>query len=148
MLFEFGFSKAFWSKASYFEPGLMNQLNVFTTLNEVEKEKLLVKAHTMNAWIHNFETASLFYGDIVQYNHAKEELHKRNSGSTSGGPGFLTDVYAQKFVNGFIKNTSYANNLSKLTNFGPEILNWEYNGTFNTAILRDIKRSHKILLRK
>ena len=124
---------------NYVDPKLLKRLTGLG-LKKNEAVQALVKAFTYNSWIHNFETASLMYGDIVQYNHAKEELHKRNSGSTSGGPGFLADVYAQKFVNGFIKNTSYANNLSKLTNFGPEILNWEFNGTFNTAILRDIKR--------
>ena len=124
---------------NYVDPKLLKRLTGLG-LKKNEAVQALVKAFTYNSWIHNFETASLMYGDIVQYNHAKEELHKRNSGSTSGGPGFLTDVYARKFVNGFIKNTSYANNLSKLTNFGPKILDWEYNGTFNTAILRDIKR--------
>ena len=124
---------------NYVDPKLLKRLTGLG-LKKNEAVQALVKAFTYNSWIHNFETASLIYGDIVQYNHAKEELHKRNSGSTSGGPGFLTDVYAQKFVNGFIKNTSYANNLSKLTNFGPKILDWEYNGTFNTAILKDIKR--------
>jgi hypothetical protein len=130
------------SKASYFEPGLMNQLNVFTTLDEVEKEKLLVKAHTMNAWIHNFETASLFYGDIVQYNHAKQELHKRNPGSTSGGRGFMTDVYTQNFLTSdIIKKSSYGFKLANDPQFGKDYNTFNYSDTFNTAIMQEVKRS-------
>ena len=130
------------SKASYFEPGLMNQLNVFTTLNEVEKEKLLVKAHTMNAWIHNFETASLFYGDIVQYNHAKQELHKRNPGSTSGGRGFMDDLYTQNFLNSdLIKGTSYGAKLATMDEFGSDYAPFSYSKTYNTAIMQEVKRS-------
>jgi hypothetical protein len=127
------------NEVNYVDPKLLNILTAIG-MSKVDAKTALVKAFTYNSWIHNFETASLMYGDIVQYNHAKEEMHKRNTGSTSGGRGFLTDVYARKFINGFVKNTSYANTLSKLPQFGNSVLNWNYDGTFNTAILRDINR--------
>ena len=127
------------SDVNYVDPKLLKRLTGLG-MKKAEAMSALVKAFTYNSWIHNFETANLMYGDMVQYNHAKEELHKRNPGSTSGGPGFLTDVDARKFINGFAKRTSYANVLSKMPQFGEKINNWEYNGTFNTAIIRDILR--------
>jgi hypothetical protein len=118
---------------NFIDKALKNRLKVFN-LSANEIERVLVKAFTYNSWIHNFETANIFYGDIVQYNHAKEEMHKRNTGSTSGGLGFLTDVYAQKFVNDVLNPTSYASTLdSKYQKF-------TYNGTFDTAIMQDIVR--------
>jgi len=123
------------SESPFYDPALMNKLNVFTTLEEEDKHKLLVKAYTMNAWIHNFETASLIYGDIVQYNHAKQEMHKRNTGSTSGGRGFMDDPYTQNFLNSdLIKKSSYGYKL------GAEYDKFNYSNTYNTAIMQDVER--------
>jgi hypothetical protein len=120
----------------------MNKLNVFTTLEEEDKHELLVKAYTMNSWIHNFETASLIYGDVVQYNHAKQEMHKRNTGSTSGGRGFMDDIYTQNFLqSNLIKKSSYGYKLAKDSNFGEEYNKFNYTNTFNTAIMQDVKRN-------
>jgi len=127
------------TEVNYVDPKLLKRLTALG-MKKADAISALVKAFTYNSWIHNFETANLMYGDMVQYNHAKEEMHKRNPGSTSGGPGFLTDVDAQNFINNFAKKTSYANILSKLPEFGEKINNWEYKGTFNTAIIRDIVR--------
>ena len=44
------------------------------------------------------ETVALAYGDLVQYNHAKEEFHKRNAGLASGGKGFRSDKRAQIYL--------------------------------------------------
>ena len=127
------------SESPYYDPALMNKLNVFTTLEEEDKHELLVKAYTMNSWIHNFETASLIYGDVVQYNHAKQEMHKRNTGSTSGGRGFMDDIYTQNFLqSNLIKKSSYGYKLAKDSNFGEE---FNYTNTFNTAIMQDVKRN-------
>jgi len=128
-------------KAKWIDPALHNKLKVHE-LSAEEEETLLIKAHTMNAWIHNFETASLIYGDIVQYNHAKQELHKRNTGSTSGGRGFMTDRYTQNFINGnLINGSSYGNKLAALPEFGEDYSTFSYNGEYNTAILQDISRN-------
>jgi hypothetical protein len=99
--------------------------------NQVEQK--LVEAYTYNSWIQNFEMAILFYGDMSQYNHEKEELHKRNTGATSGGRAFRTDIAARNFVNDFLAKSSFA----KKAGMAPIV----YNGTFNTAILQDVKRN-------
>lgn len=99
---------------------------------ESQVENKLVEAYTYNSWIQNFEMAVLFYGDMSQYNHDKEELHKRNTGSTSGGRGYRTDIAARNFVNDFLAKTSYA----KKAGLAPIA----YDGTYNTAILQDVKR--------
>ena len=127
-------------KSKWIDPALTNKLKVYG-LSRAEEETLLIKAHTMNAWIHNFETASLIYGDIVQYNHAKQELHKRNPGSTSGGRGFMTDLSTQTFINSSkIKGTSYGAKLAKTAGFGNDYNTFNYNGEYNTAIAQDVIR--------
>ena len=100
---------------------------------EDQIEKKLVEIYTYNSWIQNFETAVLFYGDMAQYNHAKQELHKRNTGSTSGGRAFRTDIAARNFVNSYLSETSYAKKYNKQT--------INYDGKYNTAIVQDVKRT-------
>jgi len=124
--------KAF-AKANYLSPTIKEKITVFKLTSEQETE-LLVDAYTYNSWIQNFEMASLFYGDIVQYNHAKEELHKRNAGLTSGGRSIRTDIAAQNFSNGYLANTSYA-----ATKNGFPTIN--YDGKLNTAIIQEVKRT-------
>ena len=99
--------------------------------NQIEDK--LVETYTYNSWVQNFEMAVLFYGDMSQYNHDKEELHKRNTGSTSGGRGFRTDIAARNFVKDFLAKTSYAKKAGM-----PTIA---YDGTYNTAIIQDVKRT-------
>ena len=106
-------------------------------ITEDKVEDKLVQAYTYNSWIQNFENAVLFYGDMSQYNHDSEELHKRNTGSTSGGRGYRTDIAARAFVNSFLASTSYAKKASM-----PTIA---YKGTYNTAILQDVKRNSEYL---
>jgi hypothetical protein len=103
--------------------------------NQIEDK--LVETYTYNSWIQNFEMAVLFYGDMSQYNHDKEELHKRNPGSTSGGKGFRTDIAARNFVKDFLAKTSYAKKAGM-----PTIA---YDGTYNTAIIQDVKRTSEYL---
>lgn len=96
-------------------------------LNQNQVDEVLMKAYTYNSWIHKFETLILAYGDLVQYNHDKEEFHKRNAGLGSGGRGFRSDVQAQSFVNSLDK--MYA------TKMGYKVR--PYDGTFATAILKE-----------
>jgi hypothetical protein len=103
--------------------------------NQIEDK--LVETYTYNSWVQNFEMAVLFYGDMSQYNHDKEELHKRNTGSTSGGRGFRTDIAARNFVKDFLAKTSYAKKAGM-----PTIA---YDGTYNTAIIQDVKRTSEYL---
>ena len=105
--------------------------------NDLYKQKVLAAAYTYNAWIHNFETANLFEGDISQYDHEKEELSKRSPGTKSGGKTYRVDQAAQDFVNGYLQDTSYAKQTDK------NLL--RYDGTLNTAIMKDVKRSSEYL---
>ncbi len=119
-------------QTNYISPDLSSSLKVFN-LSKTEEEKLLSKAYTYNSWIHNFETINLMYGDMAQYNHVKEEMHKRNTGLTSTGRTFRTDLAAQNLVNGYLRDTSYAAQKGYNT--------ISYNGTLNTAIIQDVERS-------
>lgn len=96
-------------------------------LNQNQVDEVLMKAYTYNSWIHKFETLILAYGDLVQYNHDKEEFHKRNAGLGSGGKGFRSDVQAQAFINGLEK--IYAKKMGYKVR--------TYDGTFATAILKE-----------
>jgi energy-coupling factor transporter ATP-binding protein EcfA2 len=142
----------FFNKNKFIDPNLANRLAVFN-MSEEDLARTLIKAFTYNSWVHNFEMANLFYSDIAQYNHAKDEGHKRIPGATSGGNGFRTDIGAQDFVNNILNahtldpNTgavleakTYAGVLNKQRNV-EKYDNFKYNGTFNTAILQDVERS-------
>ena len=122
----------FYDEAPYMSPDLMDRLKKFN-LTEEQGIKALLKAYTVNAWVQNFEMGNLFYGDLVQYNHEKEELHKRNTGSTSGGLKVRTDLAMQKFLTGLNGMKSYAATIPGMTTL-------KYTGKFNTAILQDIER--------
>lgn len=150
---------AFFNRNKYVDPNLMNRLNMYTEMSTSEKENLLVKAFTYNSWIHNFEMANLFYGDTTQFDHSKDEAHKRIPGATSSGDGFRSDRGAQNYVNNIlnaseidlntgaiIKAKTYAATLDKLnglTKSESKYDNFKYNGTLNTAILRDVDRLSK-----
>ena len=126
---------ALFEESKYLDPELLARFKKSGKTQE-EIEKTLIEAYTYNAWIQNFEMGILFYGDFIQYNHEKEEMHKRNTGSTSGGPGYRTDKDAQRFINDYVANTSYATSLNN-----KDIKPISYNGTYTTAILQDIERN-------
>lgn len=127
----------FYEEAKYMSPDLIDRLKVFN-MSQEDAVKTLVNAYVMNSWIQNFETATLFYGDIAQYNHEKEELHKRNTGSTSGGLKFRTDNSIKDFLTELNGKVSYAATLP-----GMETLT--YTGKYNTAIVKDIKRTSEYI---
>ena len=93
-------------------------------------DKMLVKAYTYNSWIHNFETTILAYGDAVQYNHDKEEFHKRNAGLGSGGRGFRADFRARMYINSPMFERLYAQKQGYQLN--------AYNGTLTSAIIKEL----------
>lgn len=93
-------------------------------------DKMLVKAYTYNSWIHNFETTILAYGDAVQYNHDKEEFHKRNAGLGSGGRGFRADFRARMYINSPMFERLYAEKEGYKLN--------AYNGTLTSAIIKEL----------
>jgi hypothetical protein len=85
-------------EAKYVDPTL-SELISDPDLNKDQVERMLTKAYTYNSWIHNYETVILAYGDLVQYNHDKEEFHKRNAGLGSGGRSFRADFRASTYIN-------------------------------------------------
>ena len=92
---------------------------------------MLVDAYTWNSWIHNFETTILAYGDLVQYNHAREEFHKRNAGLASGGRSLRADYRSRKYINSDSFKQLYAEKQ------GYEVR--PYDGTMHTAIMKEYK---------
>lgn len=108
--------------------------------NKTLARKAVIKSFAYNSFIHNFESAILAYGDMAQVNHLKEEMHKRNTGATSGGPGFRTDSYAKAFINSKKwTDNSYANSLE-----GFYFKN--YTGVLKTAVVRDNEIAESIYL--
>ena len=104
------------------------------SLTRAQRDEILVKAYTYNSWIHKFETLILAYGDLVQYDHSKEEFHKRNAGLGSGGRGFRSDVQAIQYIN-------------SLTNVYADKYGYTvrpYDGTLRTAIIKEKKVKESI----
>jgi hypothetical protein len=98
----------------------------------------LVRSHTINAWIHNIESIAMLYGDLAQYNHAKEAFHKRNAGAGSTGTIYRTDIHKQNVINNKLYASSYtAQNAERL---GIEEQHM-YTGRMNTAIMEDMSVS-------
>ena len=116
-------------KAKYVDNGLMERIRVTNEdLTNEDIERALMKAYTYNSFIHKMETVILAYGDLAQYNHAKEEFHKRNAGLGSGGRGFRADKRAQIY-------------LSSLKNYYADRQGYEtrnYDGTLVTAIMKEM----------
>ena len=116
-------------KAKYVDNGLMDRIRTTNDqLTDKDIETALMKAYTYNSFIHKMETVILAYGDLVQYNHAKEEFHKRNAGLASGGKGFRSDKRAQIYLSS-LKNY-YAEKQGHTTR--------NYDGTLVTAIIKEM----------
>jgi len=98
-------------------------------LSRQQIDRMLVKAYTYNSWIHNFETTILAYGDAAQYNHDKEEFHKRNAGLGSGGRGFRADFRARAYINSPMFQRLYAEKQ------GYQLK--AYDGTLTSAIIKE-----------
>ena len=114
--------------ANFVDPSLYEMVPV-DELSKQQIDKMLVKAYTYNSWIHNFETTILAYGDAVQYNHDKEEFHKRNAGLGSGGRGFRADFRARAYINSPMFQRLYAEKQ------GYQLK--AYDGTLTSAIIRE-----------
>jgi hypothetical protein len=109
-------------------------LNLYNTvatdnLTPNQVDEILMKAYTYNSWIHNMETVILMYGDLVQYDHEKEEFHKRNAGLGAPGRTFRADKRAQEFINSSLFKKYYAEAQGYTVR--------KYDGTLKTAILKE-----------
>jgi hypothetical protein len=71
--------------------------------------ELINQVYTYNSWFNNYET-QLFYGDASQFNHPKEEFHKRNASIASTGEFSILDEYTTNYLNTTSNNT-YAESL-------------------------------------
>ena len=98
-------------------------------MSNTQVDETLMKAYTYNSWIHKFETLILAYGDLAQYDHAKEEFHKRNAGLGSGGKGFRTDLQARAYVNSLTPVYANKNGYQMRA----------YDGTLMSAIMKEKK---------
>jgi hypothetical protein len=105
--------------------------------NDSENKQAIANAFYVNQLIHNLESVFFFYGDFINYNHSKNEFHKRNTGIQSTGnfmrtdPGFETYINVHKNVIG-----SYINS-PVFTGNRPAAIP-TYNGVINTAIVEDV----------
>lgn len=95
-------------------------------------ENAMVRSFVVNNWIHNIESMNIIYGDIAQYNMAKEEFHKRNAGAGSTGNLLSTSKAAINYANS--KGRKYAASL-KNPNIKEKQLSED--GSIQTAILAD-----------
>lgn len=102
-------------------------INVETDTTRLEN--ILLNSWVYNSWINNVESTNFLYGDIAQYNHAKEEFHKRNAGIASTGTGYRTDEDWLRFVN----NTLGRKFEQQYTNRQMRT----YDGTMNTGVMMD-----------
>lgn len=101
--------------------------------NPVAKASLknaAIRSFVYNSTIHNVEMNILYYQDTFQYNHSKDEYHKRTSMWGSDGNIFATDEVSTGYINTY-RQREYA----KLN--GTE--SRAFDGTFNTAIIQDAK---------
>jgi hypothetical protein len=99
-------------------------------MSQKQIDTVISKAYSYNSFIHKFETIALAYGDMLQYNHDKEEFHKRNAGLTSGGRGMRSDAKMISYVNSNSFRKYYAETI-------PGVTPRQYDGTFATAILKE-----------
>lgn len=128
-------SQSMLNAAKYIDNGLLSRVD--KSLKPSEKETALLKAYNYNSWIHKFETSIIAYGDFAQYNHEKEEFHKRNAGLGSGGPGFGVDLKDRQYVNALEKVYINKLNEKRVAESLDPIIPKDYTGTLDTAIIKE-----------
>ena len=113
---------------------------ILAKADKTELNKILVKAFLYNDMISKIESFTLFTGDIVQYNHAKEEASKRIPGASSDGIIPVTDQAAYDYINNIkgFNEVTYAGQQKK-NNDKIQLLNIQ--GTFNSAVIKDAIRT-------
>lgn len=113
---------------------------ILANQDKSELNKILVKAFLYNDMISKIESFTLFTGDIVQYNHAKEEASKRIPGASSDGIIPVTDQAAYDYINNIkgFNEVTYAGQQQK-ENSKIQLLNIQ--GTFNSAVIKDAIRT-------
>ncbi len=99
----------------------------------------LTEAFIVNSWIDHIEKVNFFYGDLAQYNHAKQDFHKRNAGAGSTGENYRVDQLMMDYLNS-PKNKKL---FTKKYFASKDDLNDKepigYSETMNTAIVENMK---------
>ena len=103
-------------------------------VKDAELNKTLVRAYTVNYFIHRFEMNNFFYGDMAQYNHKKEAGTKYDAGAGSGGPGFISDPWVLQAINKAYPKVYSEKVMSELR---PDGVVKETTSTLNTAIIQE-----------
>lgn len=101
---------------------LQRQTDLKLKLNEAKD--LMLKAYTVNTFIHHIESLTVLYGDLAQY----KDISKRNYGIQSTGRMHRTDQDAINYVNNVLKRpfAEKAGHKAKV-----------FNATLDTAILKE-----------
>lgn len=123
-----------YKQGGYFAQSLIDRVN-YEGANQENINRTLLKAYTYNSFIHKFETTILGYGDVVQYNHAKEEFHKRNTFLATSAKTLRSDEGAIEFASNRLRYL--------LSEKEDRVSNPIYDGTLGAAILEEkvIKKS-------
>lgn len=94
--------------------------------------EVFTKLYAFNSWIGNLESAVMFYGDLTQYDHSKDDFHKRNAGAGSTGTVYRTDSWMGQYIDSLYSGSYAAANADKL---GIDSNPYEFNGRFKTAVV-------------
>jgi len=102
-------------------------------------QRLLTEAFILNSWIDHIEKVNFFYGDLAQYNHAKQDFHKRNAGAGSTGENYRTDQLMMDYLNSLKNKKRFTKKYfaSKEDLKDKEPIG--YSETMNTAIVENMK---------
>ena len=140
--------KNIFSKGIYKKLGMEvnNQADLNMLNGNEELSDVLLKAFLYNDWIYKFETSTLLFGDIAQWDHTKEDWTKRIPGGTSDGIRFLFDEGTINFINNnFNKptetNATYASELNK--SLGKDTVDYNkyvFSEVINTGVIKDATR--------
>jgi len=102
-------------------------------INPEQFKKAIISSYFINYEIHNIESIRLVYGNVAQYNMAKEEKHKRNANVASTGRAFSLDQVSIDYVNTLSRR--YRSSLSEI--YGASWNRRVFNGTFNSVVFED-----------
>jgi hypothetical protein len=107
--------------------------------NDIEKnlniKQAAIRSYMINNFIHKTETTFLLQGENFQFDHAKDEMTKRTSGSQSGGTVFPVDELTKIFIDSKV-GRPYEQKLIKDKVIGEKIVR-TYGPTLNTAIIEE-----------
>lgn len=107
------------------------------SVNEREKNirDAAVRSYMINNFIHKTETTFLLQGDGFQFDHTKDDMTKRTSGSQSGGTVFPVDELTKIFIDSKV-GRKYEDKLIADKVIAPKTVR-TYGPTLNTAIIEE-----------